>query len=95
MSAAEWFRPSERRTSIRAEHKTKLGQLAEGARQLADCADKIEKMANQVAYTGGTVSLQPQINFLVGSLMRLQKDWAVLEHLQSIGAKSNRPLPVK
>lgn len=68
------------------ELQDKMLQVVEEARSLAAAASRIALMAHEVLEQGGTLQHQSTMHYLVGSLMRLQKDLAMVEYKQSKGA---------
>src|SRR5215472_1048439 len=81
--------------SMRQEYQRRLGNITESAQQLAHAADLIAKAAEEAMATGTGISVQPQLNFITGALMRLAKDCGVGEHLQKGLSLQHRRLPVK
>ena len=81
---APHFGDGERRLSPRRQHETKLRQMIETATQLADVADRIVKAAEQVSSEGGLLDVEPQMRFVTSAYVRLVKDWAVTESLQTL-----------
>ena len=89
-------REPDSKVSMEADHRTTVAHIAEEAARMAAAALRVSQAAEQVLHqTGGQVLFQPQVTFLVGSLARLQKDWAVCDHLQTRGAKQRRPVDTR
>jgi hypothetical protein len=65
--------------------RKRMEALHEEADQLAGAARKLQLMLLQSLDSGQTVSVQPQVNYLTGSLARIQKDWGVVEMLAQQG----------
>ena len=68
-------------------HRSRLEAIATEAGGIADNASRIAAMAGEVLDTGGTLSVQPQVAYMVSALMRLVKDIGVLEQLQGEGVE--------
>jgi len=86
---------NQRTDGRRLEHRRAVGCVAEVAGQLAQNAEIIASAAEKVLATGGRLEVAPQMHFLVGALMRLVKDIAVVEHLQKLHTAQRRPMAVK
>lgn len=79
--------------SMRDEHKATLANIAAEAAAIAGIASRIGLAAHEIMRDGGTISMQAQINYLTGALMRLNKDWAIVERLQGRGSIVRRDNP--
>lgn len=77
---------------MRAQHRKRLEQVRDEVTGLAGTAAKMASAINEVLSQGGTVNLQPQLNFITGAHARLLKDIGVVEHLQHMGV-AQKPAP--
>jgi hypothetical protein len=68
-----------------------LSEMAQEARALAGNANHIADHIEQTLQQGGIINIQPQLRFLVGALLRLQKDMGVTEFLQSENVRASKP----
>lgn len=75
---------------MHAQHRTRLAQMQTEAEQLAGNARMIADAIAETLATGGKLSIQPQMAFMTGTLMRMAKDWGVVEQLQHQGV-AHRP----
>ena len=78
------------KVSMRAEHVTALGYVAEEAAKIAAAATRIVQSVQETNTRSGVLAIQPQVQFLAGTQTRLLKDWGVIEHLQAHGANVHR-----
>lgn len=86
---------NERTDGRRLEHRRAVGRAAESAGQIVQAAQLIAHQAEEVLARGGRLEVAPQMAFLVGALMRLVKDVAVIEHLQKLHTEQRRPVAVR
>lgn len=77
---------------LKAIHRTRLETMRGDADAIAGTALRLAQAIQEVLDTGGTVKVQPQINFLTGAVLRMVKDWGVVEQLQSYGVVQKRRL---
>lgn len=75
---------------MQEDYRHLLAHLRNDIEASAQTAAKMVQAIDEAMEVGSTVSLQPQVNFLTGALFRMAKDWGVIEHMQSRGAKSRR-----
>jgi hypothetical protein len=83
---------------MHAQHRIRLAQLQTEADNLAGAARKISDTIAETLARGGSVSIQPQIAFITGSMLRMMKDWGVIEQLQQQGTQhrpTTRPAAVR
>lgn len=69
-----------------AVYRTRIEQLQKSAAECAGTMQLIAHRLQEVLDKGGSASIAPQMHFLTSTLMRMQKDLGVVEHLQANGA---------
>lgn len=78
--------------SLARDYTGTINHLETEAANLATAAARMVQMVNQaknVAANGERevkLGLQQQMAYLTGAMLRLHKDWAVVEHMQARGA---------
>lgn len=65
----------------------KVAQVVSEATDLASAATRVANMAQEALHHGGQLAIQSQMAFMVGCLMRLTKDHAIVEYKQQAGAR--------
>ena len=78
------------RTTIGDDYRWRVARLRQELEALLGVANKLVNEVNEVGSTGGTLVIQPQLNYLTGCVARIQKDFGVIEHLQTHGATLRR-----
>jgi hypothetical protein len=73
--------------SLPTVHEKRLRTVRENASQLAGTARQIELMIDEVLGRGGILNAQAQVAYIVGAVMRMQKDLGVIEQLQQYGIR--------
>jgi hypothetical protein len=68
-------------------HHKRLRTVRDNASQLSGAARQIELAIDEVLARGGILNAQAQIAYMVGSIMRMQKDLGVIEQLQQYGIR--------
>jgi hypothetical protein len=68
-----------------------LADMAQEARTLAGNANHIADQIEQTLEQGGIINIQQQLRYIVGAIMRLQKDAGVTEFFQSESVRVSRP----
>src|SRR5262245_15472692 len=71
---------------LAATYRARVTALRDAADEVQGTMTLIVNRLNEVLDKGGTASIQPQIAFLTSALMRMQKDWGVVEMCQQTGA---------
>jgi hypothetical protein len=70
---------------------TKMKTLSAEANALSATATRMVQIIDEALSKGENVSVQPQMMFLTGALMRMTKDLGVVEHLQQLGFTPRKP----
>lgn len=70
--------------SRRIERHRRLRRIATEAGSLAHAASLIMHRADEIEAGGGRLEISEQVSFLVGAIMRLTKDFGVVEHLERL-----------
>jgi hypothetical protein len=76
--------PSHGSESLQAQYRGKLKGLRDELEKMAGTANYLIHVIDEISEKGGNLSVQDKINFLTGSLARIQKDYGVIEHLQYV-----------
>jgi len=82
-------------STVQAQHRKRLEQIRDDSIGVAGTAAKISQAMVQALEQGGTVNIQPQIQFLTGAYARILKDFGVVEHLQYLGATQKKPTALR
>ena len=77
---------------LAALHRQRAEQILSEVESLAGTMGKVAAHIREVLDRGGTLQIQPQMAFAVGALMRIEKDWGVVEQLQSEGVGQRRTM---
>lgn len=79
--------------TLRIQRRNRLRAIQREAEGLAQTSARIAGACAQAEALSERLDIQPQVQFLVGALARVQKDWGVVEHLQALEAERVRPKP--
>lgn len=81
--------------SLQDQHRLRLTTILRDAEAAVGNLQMIISEIRQTLEQGGTISIQPQMAFVVSTFLRMQKDWGVTEHLQQLGARLKKPIDLK
>lgn len=71
-------------------HRSRLAQIEAEASATAGALQRIALAAQEVLARGGQLQIQPQMAYATGSILRMVKDWGVVESLQADGVAQRR-----
>lgn len=86
---------TERFSGLQATLRTRLEQMKKDAESTAGTAQKAAQAIAEILEKGGTLDIQPQMNFLTGAHARMVKDYGVIEFLLRQGVSVRKPLSVR
>ncbi len=86
----KWVRPPAKAgnaNTLPEIHESRLRAIQQNASQIAGTARQIELAIDELLAKGGIINVQGQIAYIVGAMMRMQKDFGVIEQLQQYGIR--------